>query len=392
MAGFFILIIMQNLKHLFDLPKDVTFLNTATMSPLLKSTNLAGKKALDKKSVPFTITNNDFFTPLNLLKKQFAKLINTDEPERIAAIPSASYGIATVANNITLNAGDEVLIVEDQFPSNFYAWKRLVEKYDAKIITIAKPKSKKDRGKNWNIDILNGITEKTAVIAMGHIHWVDGTLFNLKEISKKAKTLNALLIIDATQSVGALPFSVKDIKPDAVICAGYKWLLGAYSYGLAYYGSYFDNGIPIEENWSNRLNSEDFSSLTNYQSKYKEKANRYNTGESGNFIAIPMLLDSISKILEWTPEYIQLYSQEISQHIIKPLTKLGCQIEESEYRANHLFGIELPNNIDLTTLKAQLEKHHIFVSIRGNYIRVSCHLFNTKEDFTILLQCLTSIL
>ncbi|GAA4237285.1 aminotransferase class V-fold PLP-dependent enzyme [Postechiella marina] len=383
---------MQNLKHLFDLPNHITYLNTATMSPLLKSTNLAGKKAIDKKSVPFTITSNDFFSPLNLLKKQFAKLINTNEPERIAAIPSASYGIATVANNIVLNAGDEILIVEDQFPSNFYAWQRLVEKYNAKIITIAKPKGKKNRGKNWNIDILNSITEKTAVIAIGHIHWADGTLFNLKAISKKAKTKNALLIVDATQSLGALPFSIKNIQPDAVICAGYKWLFGAYAYGLAYYGPYFDDGIPIEENWSNRVNSDNFADLTNYQSEYKIQAARYNSGENANFIAVAMLQDSISNILEWTPEYIQLYCQEISQHIIKPLTKLGCQIEDSEYRANHLFGIELPNNIDLTTLKAQLEKHRIFVSIRGNYIRVSCHLFNTKEDFTILLQCLTSIL
>lgn len=383
---------MQNQKHLFDLPEDVTYLNTATMSAILRTTNAAGKKALDEKSNPFTITSADFFAPLAALKKQFAELIDTDEPQRVAAISSASYGIATVANNIVLNTGDEILMVEDQFPSNVYSWKRLAEKYNAKIITIKKPKDGTHRGKRWNADILEHITGKTAVVTMGHIHWTDGTLFDLKSISKKIKIHNGLLIIDGTQSIGALPFSVKDIQPDALICAGYKWLLGAYSYGLAYYGSYFDNGIPLEENWANRLHSEKFAGLTDYQSEYKTQANRYNTGESANFIAVPMLQDSLAQILEWTPEYIQTYSHQISNHIIEPLSKLGCRIEEIDYRAKHLFGIELPNHIDLSPLKIELEKQRVFVSIRGNYIRVSCHLFNTKEDLDVLLTCLTTVL
>jgi len=74
-----------------------------------------------------------------------------------------------------------------------------------------------------------------------------------------------LLIIDGIQSIGTLPFSVKEIQPDALICAGYKWLLGPYSIGLAYYSDTFANGFPIEENWINRKNSEDFGGLVNYE-------------------------------------------------------------------------------------------------------------------------------
>ncbi|MEP5340244.1 MAG: aminotransferase class V-fold PLP-dependent enzyme [Algibacter sp.] len=381
---------MQNQKHLFDIPEDVTYFNTASMSPILQSTNQAGKKALDEKSNPFTITGDDFFTPLGILKKQFAQLINTDESQRVAAISSASYGIATVTNNIILNAGDEILIVESQFPSNVYAWERLAEKYNAKLVTVNKPKDKLNRGKNWNLNILDHITDKTAVVTMGQIHWTDGTLFDLKSISNKIKSHHGLLIIDGTQSIGALPFSVKDIQPDAVICASYKWLLGPYSYGLAYYGAYFDDGIPIEENWSNRLDSEKFTG--EYQSEYKSQANRYNTGESANFIAVPMLQDSIAKILEWTPEYIQSYCDDISKHVIKPISKLGCTIEDSNFRAKHLFGIELPSHIDLAKLKMELEKQRVFITIRGHYMRVSCHLFNTKSDFDTLLECLTAVL
>ena len=87
--------------------------------------------------------------------------------------------------------------------------------------------------------------------------------------------------------VGALPFSVKEIKSDAVICAGYKWLLGPYSLGLAFYNEKFDDGSPIEEDWVNRFESENFQNLVNYQDWYKPKAGKYNVSESSNFIPVP---------------------------------------------------------------------------------------------------------
>jgi selenocysteine lyase/cysteine desulfurase len=124
---------------------------------------------------------------------------------------------------------------------------------------------------------------------MGHIHWADGTLFDLVAIRKKAHSLGAKLIIDGTQSVGALPFSVQEIQPDALICAGYKWLMGPYSIGMAYYADSFNDGQPLEYNWINRLNSEDYSQLVNYQDSYKPKADKYSVGESSNFNLPPVV-------------------------------------------------------------------------------------------------------
>ncbi len=362
------------------------------MSPLLKSTNLAGKAAIDQKTNPFTIKSNDFFEPLDNLKKMYAQLIEVEEPQRIVAIPSVSYGISTVTKNIKLKPEDEILIIGEQFPSNVYAWKRLAADFKATIKTVHKPDESENCGKTWNDHILDAITEKTAVVTMGNIHWADGTIFNLKTINAKVKSLNALLIIDGSQSIGALPFSVKELEPDAVICAGYKWLLGPYSFGLAYYGPYFDNGIPIEENWSNRLNSENFAGLTNYEETYKPFSGRYNMGENANFIAVPMLLDSISQLLEWQPKNIQDYCHSISKHVIEPLKTLGCIIEKNEYRAKHLFGIKLPDGINLDKLKQEFEKNQVFIANRGTYIRISCHLFSTTHDFDILLKSIENVL
>lgn len=383
---------LQNQKHLFDLPDDITYLNIAAQSPSFKAVYEAGLEGLKQKNQAHTIALSDYFEPVTELKQLFAKLIEVDDYSRIVTIPAVSYGIATVTNNIHLNAGDEILVMHEQFPSNIYAWQKLAEKYDAVIKTIQAPDTTTNRVKEWNASILKAITDKTAVVTMGNIHWSNGSLFDLKAIRQKTKAHNALLIIDGSQSVGALPFSVKELQPDALICAGYKWLFGPYGCGYAYYGSYFDNGTPLEENWSNRLNSEDFSGLTNYESEYKPLANRYSVGESGNFIFVKMQIAALKQVLEWTPKAIQAYCKNISADVVKELRALGCVIEDDDYRTHHLFGIKLPDDLDLKVLKSALAKQNIFVSFRGKYIRISCHLFNTKEDFQKLVACMTSVL
>ena len=205
-------------KDLFSFPDDVVYLNTASFSPAFKSVETAGINAVKAKSRPDFFKATDLFDPVIALRKLFANIIDVADYNRVVTSPSVSYGMANVANNLTLNEDDEILLIDEQFPSNVYVWKTLAEKYNAKIITVKQPE---DRSL-WNASILNSITAKTAVVAMGQIHWTNGFIFDLHSIRKKTRQHNALLIIDGSQSVGALPFSVKDIQPDALVCAGYK--------------------------------------------------------------------------------------------------------------------------------------------------------------------------
>ena len=100
--------------------------------------------------------------------------------------------------------------------------------------------------------------------------------------------MGARFVIDGTQSVGALPFDVGHTRPDAVACAGYKWLTGPYSVGTAWYGPAFDGGTPIEENWITRAGSDRFNELVNYRDDYRPGAIRYDVSERSNFILLPM--------------------------------------------------------------------------------------------------------
>ncbi|GGX12442.1 aminotransferase class V-fold PLP-dependent enzyme [Aquimarina muelleri] len=381
-------IYIQQQKHLFDLSEGSTYLNGAYMSPQLKSVTNVGLKTVAQKGQPYKITPEDFFTQKEILKQRFATLVDAPDYKNMAIIPSASYGVANAANNIPFQKGEEIILVDEQFPSNVYAWQEVAKKHKVSITVIKPPKDFKDRGAKWNQNILNAISKKTAVVAMCNVHWADGTLFDLKAIRAKTKTMNSYLVIDGTQSVGALPFSIKEIEPDALICGGYKWMMGPYSIGMAYYSDAFNNGTPIEHNWMNRYNSEDFTGLTKYEDRFQEKAARYSVGESSNFILTPMLIKAIEQLIEWTPAAIQQYCKTISAKAVQELKDLGCFIEEDNFRAHHLFGVYLPENINLENLKTRLQQENIFVSFRGKAMRVSPNVYNSEEDFNQLLRVL----
>ncbi|MDH5476171.1 MAG: aminotransferase class V-fold PLP-dependent enzyme [Cyclobacteriaceae bacterium] len=373
-------------KHLFSLDKDTIYLNGAYMSPMLKSVEQTGIEGMLQKRSPNNVATNSFFEGSDKLRSSFSQLINGQNPNDCAIIASVSYGIATVANNINLSKKDEILMVNEQFPSNYYSWDVLAKKTGATIKVVSASENE-PRGKSWNENILNSITPQTKVVTMPHVHWADGTKFDLEAIREATNNVGAYLIIDGTQSVGALPFDIQKIQPDALICAGYKWLLGPYSIGMAYFGERLQGGTPIEENWINRLDSEDFAGLVNYESQYLPGSLRYEVGEHSNFILTPMLNTSIEQLNSWTPEAIQNYCKAISQPAIDKLSENGFIIEKESYRSSHLFGIRVGDK-NVEQIKLKLEAENIYVSIRGNAIRVSPNVYNTEEDINALAECL----
>lgn len=379
---------MVNQKNKFSLSGDTTYLNCAYMSPILKEVENAGIEGIKAKRNPAKVSSQDFFTTTEKVRDQFAKLINSKESKRVVIIPSASYGLATVAKNLKAGKSDNIVVAAEQFPSNVYSWLQLQKENGVTIKSIAPPDSFVERGKKWNERILEAIDLQTKMVAIGNVHWADGTLFKLEEIRKRTTEVGALLVIDGTQSVGALPFDVQKIQPDALICAGYKWLLGPYSIGLAYYGNYFDDGKPIEENWINRLNSEDFSGLVNYQDRYQPGSLRYEVGEHSNFILVPMLLAALKQVNQWKPKNIQNYCDAISKKAIKELQEADYWIEDENFRGKHLFGVRLPASKNIEMIKSKLKKNKISVSVRGNAIRIAPHVYNSEKDLMKLVNVL----
>ena len=376
---------MKSQRDKFQLQRKYAYLNCAYMSPMLKKVENAGIKGIKRKRKPFQILPEDFFKETETIRKLYSKLINNQESNRIAVIPSVSYGIANVIQNLPFSSG-KILVADEQFPSNVYPWMSLEEKgFEVEIVRAPKSGTK---GEEWNEKILNAITDDTRVLAIGHIHWADGTLFDLISFRKKLDEVGGLLVIDGTQSVGALPFDMEEIRPDALICAAYKWLMGPYSIGLAFYGKVFDGGDPIEHSWMNRKNSDDFAGLVSYEKEYQELALRYEVGEHSNFILIPMLHASLRQVLKWDANKIQKYCQELMSQPINELQDLGYSLENANYRANHLFGLKPPNGVSIEQVKMACKRNKVSVSFRGERIRVSPHVYNDEMDTRKLLKAL----
>ncbi|MGF1533709.1 MAG: aminotransferase class V-fold PLP-dependent enzyme [Bernardetiaceae bacterium] len=346
----------------FVLPQTGIYLNAARMGLLPKATLEAGQQALLARSQPQQITGDDFFAGVEALKKSFARLIDTPDWQRIALIPSVSYGIANAAQNVPWAPGDEVLIADEQFPSNVYPW--------AVYAAIRRVPA---------AQLLESIDARTKVVALGTVHWSDGYCPDLVALRARSRAVGALLVLDGTQSVGALPLSVAALEPDALVVAGYKWLLGPYSLGLAYYGPAFDGGRPIEESWMNRLGASQFAGLSQYVSAYEPLARRYDVGEQSNFQLVPMLRTSLDLIQSVTPAAIQSHCRRISEAPLAALQAQGWHLPEQH--AYHLFGIHDPSDPTRAARTYEaLTAAGVHVSLRGDCLRISPHLYNSEED------------
>ncbi len=381
---------MECQKHLFRLDPEIHYFNNAYKGPLLKSSEAACIQALVKERNPALYKTSDFFDLTQATRHSFSKIINS-EAEDIAIVPSVSYGCMSALRGVNPKTNGTAITVQDEFPSGVFALRKWCTNHQNEMITIAPDFDKSEVGRDWSDKILSRIDERTSVVLISSIHWMNGIRFDLKRIGAKCKSVNARLIIDGTQSVGALPIDIKAFNIDALICGSYKWLFGPYSLGLAYFSTELQHGDPIEESWMNRANAHDFTSLSNYENQYLPAAAKFNVGESSNFILMPMLKSALDQLLDWGVDNIQAYCKSLTKPLLEFLQDNQIKIESEPFLAYHLIGIHLPN-VDATHLQTELKKQHIYTSVRGSYLRLSVNVYNNTDDIDKLVRTLKIIL
>jgi selenocysteine lyase/cysteine desulfurase len=372
-------------RSAFSLPDDIHYLNCAYMGPLPRVSEEAGIEGLRAKRAPVSIVPEDFYGPSDELRGLFAGLIGVTDPHRAAILPGVSYGVAVAARNLSMAPGQNVVLTHEQFPGNVHAWTRLAVESGGEARFVAPPDSA-GRGLAWNEALLAAIDTATAVVAVPHVHWTDGTLFDLVEVGRRCREVGAALVVDGTQSVGALPFDTSEIQPDALIVAVYKWLLGPYSVGLGYFGPRFDDGVPLEETWIGRENSQDFQNLVHYRDAYQPGALRYDVAERSNFALLPVAISSLRLVTQWGPDRIQAYCRGLTSGALEEAGRLGFTVEDEAWRGSHLFGLRMPEDIDLAGLKGALERRKVFASLRGSALRLSPNVYNDASDVDALLE------
>ena len=379
-------------RHLFDIPDDVAYLNCAYMSPLMKPALEAGTVGLARKAHPWELTPDQFFTGADEFRATAAQLLDCSA-DCIAIVPSASYGIATAARNLPVKKGQSILVLEEQFPSNYYPWQRRAEQTGASLKVVAWPADN-----DWTAAVLDSLTSDVAIAALPHVQWTSGGRLDLVRIGAACRKLGTALVLDLTQSLGALPFSVGGLKndlrngvqPDFAVAASYKWLLGPYSLGLLYVAPKWHGGIPLEENWIQRANARDFSSLILYTEDYDAGARRFDMGERANFALLPAAVRAMKQLQEWKIAQISETAGALNRHLAEAAADLGFSAPSEPLRAPHYLSLRRRAAIP-KELPEILAREKVFVSVRGSSIRVAPNVYNTVEDGERLIACLRRI-
>src|SRR5215469_5373950 len=352
------------------------------MAPQLRSVTDAGVAAVRAKATPWKLTAPEWFSGAEVLRGLAAQLLNADA-EGMAIIPAASYGIAIAAANLQLASAQSVVLMHEEFPSNVYAWRELAKKRNGNVVTV-----RREPGETLTNALLRSIDDRTAIVAVSPCHWTDGSRVDLEQVAARARAVGAALVIDASQALGANVLDVKRIQPDFLTSVGYKWLLGPY--GLAYFyvaPRWRESGTPLEYSWLTRAGSEDFGRLIEYCDDYRPGARRFDMGEFPQFVLAPMATAALRQILAWEVARIESSLSVLTNEIAQRAQEIGYVVLPAAERSPHMIGIRHPKAIP-AALPQALRSANIYVSFRGDSIRIAPHLYNNLNDIERLFEVL----
>lgn len=373
-------------RALFDIPAGYAYFNCAYNAPLLNASRDRLTVAVGSKSRPWERGADDFFENAEAIRRMAARLFGGD-PDGYAVVPAASYGISTAARAIEgrLRAGDRILLLDEEFPSNVLPWRRVAQATGAVVVTIATPSDQ-----DWTNAVLREIARGAKVVALPNSHWTNGARVDLEEIAPACRAAGAALVLDLTQSLGAMPFDLEKVRPDFCVAAGYKWLLCPYGVGLLYVAEPWRDARPLEETWLARQDAEDFAGLVRYKDQYMPGARRFDVGEKCTTL-LPGAIAALEQLQAWGIANVAASLAEINRHIAEPLEHLGFRLPPPERRCPHMFGALLPETFS-GDLVGGLRKRRVFVSQRGSSIRFAPHLHVTDEDIDQLTCALEEVL
>jgi selenocysteine lyase/cysteine desulfurase len=372
---------LSSQRHLFNLPDDIAFLNIANYAPQLKSVTEVGLAAVRRKESPWLFKSDDWFDLPEEWRRLSAQFMGVDV-DGVALIPGASYGIAIAAANLPLKRGQKIVLIHQEFPSNVYAWIELAKRNGGEVVFV-----KRETGESWTDALLRNIDDRTAIIGGPQCHWTDGSRVDLVKIGQRAREVGAALVLDVSQSMGASVLDINAVQPDFLVAVGYKWMLGPYSLAYMYVAPKWREANPLEYSWLTRAGAEDFTKLVDYTEGFRPGARRFDMGEYSQFVNTPMAIAALKQLLDWGVADIQETIGASTDRIAKEAVGLGFTVFPPEQRSKHMIGIRRPGGIPAGLPKA-LADEQVYVSVRGDSIRIAPHVYTTSADLDRLFAVL----
>ena len=369
-------------RHLFDVPRHVAWFNCASSSPQLNAARERLTHSVAAKSHPWTRSPADYFTSAEAIRVLCAEAIG-GEADGYAVVPSASYAIATAARALEpmLGAGDEIVMMAEEFPSLVLAFRRVAAERGASMVVVPVPPDG-----DWTAAIGARIGPRTRVAAISSCHWTNGALVDLVPIARACRDAGAALVVDGTQTIGAMPFDFAAVDPDFVAISGYKWMLGQYGVSYFYAAPRWRAARPLEEAWLAREGAEDFANLVRPSERYLPGARRFEMGEKGHALLAGSLA-GLEQLRAWTVSAIARSLARINERIAQAARESGFRVPPAALRCPHMFGAEIPARIE-GDLVAALREREVYVSRRGRALRFSPHLHVDDADVDRVVEAL----
>ena len=364
-------------RALFDLPRDICYLNSASFSPLPLSSQEAGRAAVGRKARPWTLDPSFAFGQYERARQAAARLIDA-EARDIALISSISYGVATAARLVTIPRGARVLVLQNDHSSPVLEWRSRSKAQGFAIETVRRP----DDG-DWTSAVLSAIERPAApplaLASISSVHWSDGGLIEVMKIAEALRRHGALFLIDATQSAGVLAMDVKSLDPDFVIFPTYKWLLGPYGRAFLYVARRHQDGIPLEQTSYGRRDVRSDNAEYLADTRYVSGARRFDMGERDHFISMEMASIGMEMMAEWGPAAVAERLAMLNDRIADGLLASAVRLPDPRFRAPHILSLGFAEGIPAGLVEG-LAAEGIYVAKRLTRMRVSPHVFNDEQD------------
>jgi selenocysteine lyase/cysteine desulfurase len=364
-------------RELFDIPRDICYLNSASFSPLPLRTQETARAAVGRKGAPWTLDAAFASRQYERARAAAACLINA-EPSDVALIPSVSYGVATVGKVLAIPAGMRVLVLENDHSSPILEWQTRAGSAGFTIEAVRQPPDG-----DWTSAVLAAIerpgASRLALASISSVHWSDGGLIDVAKVAAALKRQGALFLIDATHAVGVLAMDVKSLDPDFVIFPTYKWLLGPYGRAFIYMAKRHQNGIPLEQTGFGRREIRSDAEIYFADVSYVPGARRFDMGERDHFISMEMAAIGMEMMAEWGRDAVTGRLSMLTARIAEGLNGSKVRLMETRFRAPHILSLGFPGGLPGGLIEG-LAGDGVYVAPRLSRMRISPHVFNDEED------------
>ncbi len=364
-------------RDLFEVPRDICFLNAASWSPLPRRTLEAGRAAVGRKGTPWTLDHDFAVKQYERTRVAAARLIHADADD-VALISSVGYGVATAAKLLSIPRGSRVLVLENDHSSPVLEWQTRAGAQGFVVETIRQPVDG-----DWTSAVLAVIERKdapqVALASISSVHWSDGGLIDLERVNSALKRQGAAFLIDATHQVGVLPLDVRRLDPDFVIFPTYKWLIGPYGRAFIYVAKHHQNGIPLEQTSYGRRDVRAESDVYFKDASYVATARRFDMGERDHFISMEMAAIGMEMMAEWGEAAVVQRLTMLTARIADGIHGNGVRIADPRFRAPHILSLGFEGAMP-AGLTEGLAAEGVYVASRLGRMRISPHVYNDEVD------------